>query len=109
MGWAEVATGAGLAIGPVIGSIIFSFFGYELAFIIYGILLLFSSIPMILLIPTSVNKKSEPAIGEDNSKEINGKEIVYSMFFFNYKCFITLLTCSILLLMINFLDSILSV
>jgi MFS family permease len=51
LGWAEVATGMGLAIGPVIGSLIFTFFGYSLAFMIYGIVLLICAVPLMIMIP----------------------------------------------------------
>jgi MFS family permease len=53
---AEVATGVGLAIGPVIGSFIFEFFGYEYTFIMYGGILLVSIIPLLIFVPKKPNR-----------------------------------------------------
>ena len=36
VGWVEAMTGLGLIVGPIIGSTLYSFFGYSYTFFIYG-------------------------------------------------------------------------
>jgi predicted MFS family arabinose efflux permease len=114
-----VATGVGLAIGPVLGSFIFEFFGYRNTFILYGGILLIAIIPLLIFVPKKPNRlgynRSRQESLENSLKlkasnaMINGKPISYSMFLFNLRCVVNLFACTVLLLLINFLDSILAV
>ena len=57
MGWAEVAAGVGLTIGPVIGSIIYEFTNYLLTFAIYGGILLLGTLVLLIGLPSNLNKE----------------------------------------------------
>jgi MFS family permease len=61
IGYCEAASGIGLAIGPVIGSIIYEASNYHLTFIIYGAILLGGTIIIGLILPSRVNMKGELA------------------------------------------------
>ena len=41
VGYVEAMTGLGLIVGPIIGSTLYSFFGYSYTFFIYGAFLVF--------------------------------------------------------------------
>ena len=55
MGWAEAATGLGLAIGPTLGSIVYEAVHYEWTFIIFGIVLVFGGILIYFALPSTLN------------------------------------------------------
>ena len=52
VGWVEAMTGLGLIVGPIIGSALYSFFGYEYTFFIYGSFLVFLAVIIKLNFPT---------------------------------------------------------
>jgi len=55
LGWAEAATGMGLAIGPTLGSFVYDEVQYLYTFVIFGALLLASLIPVYLALPRRLN------------------------------------------------------
>ena len=44
VGWVEAMTGVGLIVGPIVGSALYSFFGYANTFFIYGSFLVFLAV-----------------------------------------------------------------
>ena len=44
LGWAEVATGIGLMMGPALGSFIYGFLNYTFTFIAFGGILMFGTL-----------------------------------------------------------------
>lgn len=65
-------------------------------------------IPLQIFLPADLNSK-ESSEEEDSNEENVDKPVTYSMFFYNFRSLITLLATMIVMLMIDFLDSILSV
>jgi MFS family permease len=62
LGWAEAATGLGLAIGPTLGSLVYTEVGYEWTFILFGIVLFLGAILTYFVLPNALNTgyKEEP-------------------------------------------------
>lgn len=52
IGWAETAAGMGLTIGPLIGTFLYHFTTYMWTFVIYGTILLVSSLIMFFILPS---------------------------------------------------------
>ena len=57
LGYGETAAGIGLAIGPVIGSSIYSISGYLECFILFTILLFLNGLFCLYILPKSLNQK----------------------------------------------------
>jgi predicted MFS family arabinose efflux permease len=47
----QVGCGIGLLMGPTLGSFIYGFVGYMYSFVTFGVIILISIIPMLILIP----------------------------------------------------------
>ncbi|CDW74258.1 permeases of the major facilitator superfamily [Stylonychia lemnae] len=150
LGWAEAATGMGLAIGPTLGSLVYEEVGYLYTFIIFGGLLLLGVIQIFFTLPRRLNdgysqsqdvtqERSKFEIIRNNSDDsymnkirildnsnpknetikvtipfegndsLSEKEVTYGMFIKNPRCLITLIGCSMVNILIDFLNSILSV
>lgn len=115
--------------GPTLGSFIYSLVGYMYSFVIFGILIFASTIPIYFLIPSDidkgeatkkeraeskVNKLLEKIDEEDDSHKapvdlIQTRGLKYSMFLTNYQSLITLIACALILFIVYFLDTILAV
>jgi MFS family permease len=63
----EIASGLGVTIAPVIGSVLYSFGGYRAPFILYGVIFLIASIFLQKIIPSKVDEKHEQS--NESSKE----------------------------------------
>ena len=55
MGYCESAVGVGLMIGPVLGSLVYGFCGYEKTFYVFGTVIGLGLIAVFLLLPTRLN------------------------------------------------------
>eukprot|EP00347_Sterkiella_histriomuscorum_P000894 403374114 len=177
LGWAEAATGMGLAIGPTLGSLVYEEVQYLYTFVIFGGLLILGGILIFIMLPSRLNegfmiksKSDNTHVQQSNkhSKSIENsksqslqphkntltrhdsqesmfqnklvkmvtenkfndandesqiqmqqslkltqshihKEVTYRMFLKNPRCLITLIGCSMVNVLIDFLNSILSV
>lgn len=57
LGMGEAAAGIGTMVGPVIGSVLYAYFGYFWAFIFFAVMLGFSGILSFFILPNSLNDK----------------------------------------------------
>lgn len=55
LGWAEAATGLGLAVGPTLGSLVYNEVGYEWTFVIFGIVLGLGGVLIYMVLPATLN------------------------------------------------------
>ena len=55
LGWAEAATGLGLAIGPTLGSLVYDAVHYEWTFIIFGGVLAIGGVAIHFALPSTLN------------------------------------------------------
>ena len=55
LGMGEAATGIGLMVGPVIGGLINTFFGYVATFLFFALILLLAGILCFFFLPKSLN------------------------------------------------------
>lgn len=60
LGWAEAATGMGLAIGPTLGSLVYDKVGYENTFVIFGGLLALGGVLIFFTLPNRLNNGYKP-------------------------------------------------
>ena len=76
VGLVEAMTGLGLIVGPIIGSALYSFFGYKQTFFIYGGFLVFLSIIIRIFFPTNTEREEEiktrllEGYSQDNSQVV---------------------------------------
>ncbi len=66
MGYAEAAVGLGQMLGPVIGSIIYTFCGFMGTFLIFALLNTIGAILVFRYIPSALNK-----VGEEDPDKTN--------------------------------------
>lgn len=59
VGWVEAMTGVGLIVGPIIGSALYSSFGYSSTFFIYGSFLVFLALVIKLNFPSKNDNDKE--------------------------------------------------
>eukprot|EP00347_Sterkiella_histriomuscorum_P014772 403359588 len=141
LGWAEAATGMGLAIGPTLGSLVYEEVQYLYTFVIFGGLLMLGGILIFVMLPNRLNEgfmlkpnqdklevkmvtegklviedvsvidesQFQQQQSSNNIKSDIHKEVTYGMFLRNPRCLITLIGCSMVNVLIDFLNSILSV
>jgi MFS family permease len=64
LGMGEAAAGIGTMVGPVIGSVLNSYFGYFWAFMFFAIMLGFSGILSFFILPNSLNNKLQSSDNE---------------------------------------------
>lgn len=109
MGWAEAASGVGLVVGPVLGSILYGSVGYMYTFVIFGAILALSSLLTYFILPNPSASSNDDLEESNESLSKLEKPVTYSMFFTNLRCLMSLLACTVIMMLCNFLDSILSV
>lgn len=71
-GYAVMALGMGLTIGPVFGSIVFSFFSYSASMIVFSVIVFSVGIYGVILIPENLNQeyqKSSCADMDENDED----------------------------------------
>ena len=73
VGYVEAMTGLGLIVGPIIGSALYSFFGYANTFFIYGSFLVFLALVIKCYFPTKADSDEERL--EDISALLDGSSI----------------------------------
>jgi MFS family permease len=66
IGYVEIAVGVGMGMGPVIGSLFFSFLDYEGTMYAFGIVCFFATFMCIYMIPSDFND----VLGDDELAEI---------------------------------------
>jgi MFS family permease len=66
LGMGESAAGIGTMLGPVIGSLLYAYFGYFLAFMFFAAMLAAAGILSFLILPNSLNNKFDKT--DDNEK-----------------------------------------
>lgn len=100
----------GLVLGPVLGSLIFSFVGYMFTFIIFAAILFVGVILMTTLLPKQLNSKQDVTNTDSKSEsEKENKPVAYSQLLFNFRALTTLIGCALVSIFANFQDSILAV
>lgn len=71
MGYCESAVGVGLMIGPVLGSAVFSFAGYEKTFYVFGGIIALGLVCVFFLLPSRLNHVGGgAAAAEANTSEV---------------------------------------
>ena len=73
VGYVEAMTGLGLIVGPIIGSALYSFFGYANTFFIYGSFLVLLALVIKCNFPTKADNDEERL--EDISALLDGSSI----------------------------------
>lgn len=101
-------------VGPIMGSMIYANVGYENTFFIFSGLLLLSCIFVFFILPARLNKLETDAQleGEDqekNSQRLPAKEITFSMFLFNARAMLAVVSSTIAMVFMLFYNGILSV
>lgn len=137
IGWAESTIGFGLMSGPVIGSVIYTYSGYRNTFFFFSGLMVLTICLILVQVPSSLNRNSKRKKSkgldflECNAKEsLNSSEdneacfdshlstslqddyspqISYWMFLNNSRSIFALLSCSMVVIFIDFYSSILSI
>jgi MFS family permease len=133
IGRAESVIGFGLMIGPVLGSFVYAAFGYMHTFFFFVILEVMAVAALALLVPNRLNynskrvkkqeikdsfifKSQEDSQSEDlEVSRVSGgstesvEEIFYWMFFNNSRSIFALITCTMVVIFIDFYEAILSV
>lgn len=56
MGYSQAAVGVGLFLGPAFGSLVYSLAGYTNTFLIFGIVILLTVIPLYCFLSKELNK-----------------------------------------------------
>jgi len=72
MGYCEASVGVGLMIGPVLGSLVFGFVGYEYTFYVFGALIGVGLITVYFLLPARLNHVGGPAPHDPLEELANG-------------------------------------
>ena len=75
----EISIGMGLVVGPLMGSILYSYFGFEMTFLIVGVSFYAMTPLFIFTLPSSINRKDQVVkkVNEENSEEMLGSEYGY--------------------------------
>ena len=104
LGMSEAAAGIGTMVGPVIGSVLYAYFGYFWAFIFFAVMLGFSGILSFFILSNSLNDKVRCS---DNEKEEGSQttKVPYSWFFTDLRCVFSLLTCAYVCVIFSFSSS----
>lgn len=103
----EAASGAGLIIGPALGSILYEYSSYTITFAVYGAILLITSLVIACTLPERVNIGAEK-MSLQHTEPVRGGQATYRKFFQSARCLFTLLGCMIVQIFLTFLDSILA-
>lgn len=61
IGWGEAMMGLGNILGPVLGSLIYGYAGYELTMLSFALLLFLIAMTCVYLLPNSLNQADEQA------------------------------------------------
>jgi MFS family permease len=122
MGYCESAVGVGLMIGPVLGSAVFGFAGYEKTFYVFGTVIGIGLITVFFLLPSRLNHVSvahdEPRGSEEGEEhEVDAsegqaapeeKKVTFSMILTNKRAMIAAVASMFAMIFMLFFDSILS-
>lgn len=75
----EIAIGMGLVVGPLMGSILYSYFGFEMTFFIVAACFFTMAPIFCVILPNSINRKDQAIkkVNEENSEEMLGSEYGY--------------------------------
>lgn len=91
LGYFNMSIGIGTCAGPVLGSLIYEFFGYGMTFICFAVLIFISFIISMIILPNKLNYTVTRSI----SMELRGEkheEISYLMFLTNKNIVLLILT-----------------
>lgn len=108
IGWMEAASGLGLTLGPALGSVLYDSTSYQFAFVIQGTILLLGSVIIAYTLPERVNFRAKVNV-EPESQPIRLGQARYPMFLRCIRCLFTLLGCTVVQVLLCFLDSIVAV
>ena len=90
-------------IGPVLGSILYQYFGYGGAFMMFAGLLSFAGILSLTVLPNSLNVKLDVQNQEEKAMSQKAEQKVpYKWFFSNIRSFFGLITCTYVCLIFSF-------
>lgn len=111
LGMGEAAAGIGLMIGPVIGGILNTYLGYRDTFLCFAGLLFTNIFVSLLILPKSLNNKSEESEpDEEFRRSINSKKSVsYMIFLSNRRAMFAYFACAVVCIMTSFSSGFLTV
>lgn len=99
LGFAGSAVGVGQLLGPILGGVLNSFFGYMPNYFFFSALLFIQAIANYYLLPTSLNNKPEVS-NEEFSKKIviveKQQDVRFSWFLKNRRCLFALISCTMM-------------
>lgn len=98
---AEAVSGIGLMVGPVVGGLFYSFFGYFATFFVFGMLLTLNLVISKLITPDVLNKSTDDDIDEEKMKKIQ-KRINFKTFLTNRRTMIAFTACVIVCISISY-------
>jgi MFS family permease len=103
LGMGESAAGLGQMLGPMLGSILYSYLHYFGAFMIFAGFLLIAAIMSFLILPSSLNVKLDTMNEEEKamSVKMEGK-VPYKWFFNSVRGVFSLITCTYVCLIFSF-------
>lgn len=103
LGMGESAAGLGQMLGPMLGSILYSYLHYFGAFMIFAGFLLFAAILSFITLPASLNVKLDTMNEEERAMSVKLEaKVPYKWFFSNLRSFFGLLTCTYVCLIFSF-------
>ena len=117
MGYCESAVGVGLMIGPVLGSLVYGFAGYEKTFYVFGSVIGLGLIAVFILLPKRLNHvNTEPKAAEEAAVHEQAEEgaqdhrhVSFKMILTNRRAMIAAVASMFSMIFMLFFDSILSV
>lgn len=111
LGLAEATAGFGLMMGPVLGSLVYSFTNYVWTFIIFGIILAFNLIFIYSALPNELNfaPDEEEDIEEDGQVSVAEPIVVtYGMFIKNRQSLFAFISCTLVCVYASFNEAFVS-
>lgn len=70
LGMGESAAGLGCMLGPVLGSVFYSFLGYQGAFLSFAVIMTFAGILSLSVLPNSLNTKLDTMNDEERAESV---------------------------------------
>lgn len=93
-------------LGPVIGSILYSYIGYFGAFSCFASILLFAGLLSMTILPSSLNAKLDVMSDIERAESVKfNQSVPYKWFFTNRRSFFGLITCTIVCFLVAFPES----
>lgn len=85
MGYLETSVGIGLVIGPVLGSLMYSWLGYKGPFLLYGLIFLIFTIFLKKILPEKVDIFAKEKSATAQVEAENGQKVTFCAIFSKIK------------------------